>query len=256
MKKKFITALLAFATLLGIPSFVFTVYSIFTQDKKPNLVFEIISRSNVFDIRNDISDLRIYYKDNNLQNGEKNVQVIQLKIANIGKQSITTNSFDINYPLKLTITNGELIDTPTVTFATNDYLFNSIVLFNDSNSVSFRPFILDFKDYFICNILVLVDSNQDCNLTITGKISNQKELKVIEEPKVVKNVSFFNKVFGGNFFVQITRGFFYPAIFGFIFYMLYFIGESIVYELKKTKRKYNVKQFCKNNKKCEDISIF
>lgn len=254
MKKNIITALLGFATLLGIPSFIFSVYSIFTQDKKPNLVCELISKSNVFDIRNDISDLRIYYKDNNLQNGEKNLQVIQLKISNIGKQSITTNSFDINYPLKLTITNGDIIDTPTLTFATNDYLFDSIVLLNDSNTVSFKPFILDYKDYFICNILVLINSNQNCDLRVSGKISNQKEIKVIQEPKVIKNVSFLNKVFGGNFFVQITRAFSYSVIFGVIFYLLFFMGESIIYKFKKEKRKYNVKQFCKNNKRFDDIT--
>ena len=254
MRKKILTLLLAFATLLGIPSFIFSGYSILSQDKKPNLVYEIVSKSNVFDIRNNLSDLKIYYKDSDLQSGKKNLQIIQLKISNTGKQSITLNSFDINYPLKFIIINGNIIDTPAITFASNEYLSNSIVLSNDSNSISFRPFILDYKDYFICNILILVNSNQDCDFTTSGKISNQKDIKIIQEPKVTKNESFLNKVFGGNFFVQITRAFTYSIMFGFLFYLFLFIIDSIIYELKKQKRKHNVKSFCKKNKIYDEVS--
>ena len=177
-----------------------------------------------------------------------------LKISNTGKHSITLTSFDINYPLKFIIINGNIIDTPAITFASNEYLSNSIVLSNDSNSISFRPFILDYKDYFICNILILVNSNQDCDFTTSGKISNQKDIKIIQEPKVTKNESFLNKVFGGNFFVQITRAFTYSIMFGFLFYLFLFIIDSIIYELKKQKRKHNVKSFCKKNKIYDEVS--
>ena len=61
-------------------------------------------------------------------------------------------------------------------------------------------------------------------------------------------------MFGGNFFVQITRAFTYSIMFGFLFYLFLFIIDSIIYELKKQKRKHNVKSICKKNKIYDEVS--
>lgn len=60
-----------FVTLFGILGTVLTIYSVITQNKKPNLICEVLSDSNVFDIHRDISDLKITYREKDLQ--ENNV---------------------------------------------------------------------------------------------------------------------------------------------------------------------------------------
>ena len=61
-----------------IGSFVFGLFA-FYYNKSPSLSLIKLSEINVLEVNRSLDDLKIFYKDKDIQNGNKNIKIVVLK---------------------------------------------------------------------------------------------------------------------------------------------------------------------------------
>ena len=194
----FFTIFTIFATFLG-------VYAYF-ENTKPKIEYHIIANSNVYDLNEDLSKLDIVYDSVSLKSLKENLRIISIRIINTGKIDILKGFYDVNDPLGVFIKNGRIIETPTITYASNSYLKSNIRTKTLSkNKVIFSEIILEESEYFNIKILLLHPKDTTPQIIPVGKIAGIKEINVIDNQKSDSESNVFIYAFGGSILVQFLR---------------------------------------------------
>jgi hypothetical protein len=230
-------ALTFVGVVLSIVFFIVPYY----QEKNPGLRIEVVSRANVVDIRETLSDLEIFYKGASLRSNQESLVVVTLKISNDGGAPITLNAYDPSAPVGVLVYSPEpaapskvqapqlpkdllsekgqglqfplpVITEAEVIFASNDYLSQHVVPEHTAVRATFKPVILERGEYFQLKLLILRPENRDFVLVPVGKIAGVRKIAFVEQnPKEHATPSLWAKVFGGSLLIQLTRAFAYSA---------------------------------------------
>lgn len=94
MNKKVYGLLGGLATLIGL---VVTLLDHFQKDK-PLMVYGILSRGNVFEVREKVSDFRILFQGEDIQKNHQALKFLTVRISNQGNTTLLQNLFDQNLP--------------------------------------------------------------------------------------------------------------------------------------------------------------
>lgn len=244
MNKKLIGITVA---IIGFIASIISIYAFFIQDNKPNLVCELLSESNVFDINADVSELKILYNDKNLKESKSILKLVQIRFINNGTGDILINHFDDKYPVIINVENGELVEKPEVVQTSNDYLSSILKIIVDKNKLEFPSFILDKNQYFVIKLLVLCRDESNLKIIPSGKIAGQNEIKLVDKIESSSNPSFFITVFQGNVFIQIVRAFVYTVASIAIGMAIGFMISGINSIVIKKRRNKDVRKFLINS---------
>ncbi|ODS40196.1 hypothetical protein BEH94_10680, partial [Candidatus Altiarchaeales archaeon WOR_SM1_SCG] len=202
------------SAVIAIIALVSTVYVAFLYDPGPDLKFEILANTNVYDVRVDIGNLDILFDGVNIKEKNQILSVITLKVVNDGQRDILKNSYDENSPLGFSLGNGEIVWVSDSVIASNTYLNDNVqIKQNSTKKVTFSNVILEKGEFFTLAILVLHHKDDTLNISPTGKVAGVKEIKVVETYKTLNEKPVLSEVFGGSILVQIVRFFAYSFVF-------------------------------------------
>ena len=145
---------------LAVPIAIATGYY-FMNLNKPEINFEILSSTEVLTMNEDLSSLKIMYKDINLKEAGKNISIFKIKISNEGYQSVVPGYYDENYPLGFIIKEGELISFPEIEESSDSAYYKNAIDSTTSNTVLFNKLILDPKSYLTISLKLLNTVNKN-----------------------------------------------------------------------------------------------
>src|SRR5258708_55373 len=165
---------------IGVIGTILTIYSVFFQEKRALLEYEIMSNSNVLDINANVSKLDISYNGSSLKSNNQNLRIFYIRVKNDGNENILKDYYDDNDPIGIKIHDGSIIELPEVITASNGYLAKNLkIKINSSNEISFSSLIIEPNQYYTFKLLVLYGLKSNPSLQSMGKIAGQNQIQVL-----------------------------------------------------------------------------
>ncbi|MCK5171573.1 MAG: hypothetical protein KAQ75_16970 [Bacteroidales bacterium] len=184
-----------FGFLIGILGLGFGLYAYYHKDK-PNIEFEVLTNTEVFNINENIGKLKILYNNENVLSIDTTLKLLTIKFINSGNSSIKKEDFDDDYRVKLIIDNFIIADKPSIIHYSNLYLKEKFKFRYDYNSIEISPIIFDAHDYVIFKILLIGASKDTPSMKSIGKVAGQKHIPVITEMKDKDKTTLWDIVIG------------------------------------------------------------
>lgn len=246
-------------TLLGLAGAGITIYA-FLIEKKVELRYEIVANTNVLDFNADIGNLRVTYDSTNLKETNENLRIYTIKVVNNGEKDILKEFYDKNDPLGLALNSGRIIERPEIIQTSSDYLNRNVKIENyDTDRISFSQIILESSEFFIIKLLVIHKTDIIPEIKSFGKIAGQKSISVVNSIDVKEELTFWEKVYYGNIWVQLLRLVSYFLIVVIVIIIIVAVSSKIDSIREKKRRTKLINEF-KNLKKYEytrmDDAIF
>lgn len=200
------------------------IYQEYYKKDFTEITFQILAKNKVIDVKEDIKDLKILYKENELLSQNKELKIINIKLNNTGTQNITQDKYDRTIDWGINIENAIILNIPEIKSTSSQYVFDNFSKMKiDSNKIYFPKLIFDCGAYVELKILVVTKAGVSLNPILFGKISGIDNFKYIEEKDIVstspeKNKSFFGKLFailspiGGVLLILLLGGLIFDTI--------------------------------------------
>ncbi len=227
----------------------FAVYTGLIYEKKPQIKIDVITNTEILDVRENLSDLKIMFMGSDLTAIKKNIRIITVKFINNGNADIIKSLFDENDLFGYKISNGTIISSPELLTASNDYLQRNIeIVLSDSQTIRFKPLIIEQDQSFIIKTLVMCDFNVLPTISVVGIISGTTGKITFSNTYLADKESFISITFRGNIFVQFVRAIVYSVIAILMLLLFALIFESLKDKMEIRKRRRIVINYCKKNK--------
>ena len=242
--KKFAWSFLGF--LLAVFFGGLTIYNEFIKVRDPQIVVEVISDTNVLDLRENLPELKIFYGDVDIKSIGKDLSVIVFRVKNVGGASVLGGYYDLNSPATINLSNGEFLKFEKVG-ASNEYLANSANAKKSTpSSIRMPNVIMEPGESYTIKSLVIHKARSSTLLKSSGKIAGMREIPVITVETDKDTESFLSRVLSGTPAVQATRTPIY--FFAFLFGIFIVIAPPIAISdwMKKRGRKKAIAQFRKH----------
>lgn len=234
----------AFGLLTGLIFGVLGFYADFLRQKNPKLEYDIISNTEILDVKEDVGKIDILYDGENLQKQNQTLRLIILRITNTGSEHILKDYYYEDSPLGFRIEKGKILEKPIVLQTSNFELKKAIKFFIDSTqTVTLPNFILEKGDFFTIKLLIKHIQGHEISLTPIGKIVGVKEIKLVNSFIEKENESFWQRLIKGSLGIHITRFFMYIIGFGFGMMAIIFPIAMVSEYFSKKKREKNLKIF-------------
>lgn len=187
----------SFMALLAIAGFGLSIYQGFFYERKGQISIGVSPPAKVLDIHKSVGGLEVSYAGQNLRESQKTLWAITATIRNDGNAEITKGDFDESAPLGIRISEGQIVDTPTLRTSI-DYLQKNIKLTTSNNSIALSPVIIESGDSIILSLLILGNENIKPKISATGKIAGVPEVRVInleeeQEYSLWKSIAYAEK---------------------------------------------------------------
>lgn len=237
--------------ILGIIGIIISVYLTFIYEKSPNINYQIITNTDVINMKENINKLTIIYDNEVIDKDTDTLKIVTFDVVNTGNDNVGINDFDDTTPLGFIITEGQVVNEPTVIFASNDYLKQKINIKKIKNEFVFPKFILEKDEKFTVKMLVLTSRSIAPKILPIGKIAGVCKINVINELNTSEK-GFLVQILNGSIMIHLIRLFIY-----FIIGMILITGILIPYifiseKLEKVKKNKVIKKYKKSNKYIDD----
>jgi hypothetical protein len=191
-------------TSLGVAGLYFTL-----KEKEAQLSYELIGRSNVLDVHQPLADLSVFFKGEDIQKNNLNLQILRLRIWNEGDASVLQSMYDSNELWGLSIRPGRALEA-RLAGASSVYLRRAVGprLINDS-LVQLGKVILEPHQGFVIDLLVLHDRNTQPSIAIVGKVVGSDTPQIQTLLPQPRQVSIWRQIFAGSVWVHMFRAIFY-----------------------------------------------
>lgn len=191
---------------LTIVAFAFGIYGTLFYEKRPALAFEIISNASVYDVRENLSNLEIFYAGQNLRAENKTLRLVSLRIVNSGQTDISKGDYDESDPLGFSVQNGRVLEIPKFV-GSNDYLNRHISpTLIDANTVTIAPVIFDAGEYIEVQALILTSEGVAPRISPLGKITGIKRIEVLEPYQAKSQHGLWSRIWeADSIWIQIAR---------------------------------------------------
>lgn len=204
----------------------FALYTYYHQPE-PDIVYEIDSQSDVFDLHRPLQDLTLSFRGQDVQQQNLNLRILSVRIWNRGMIDILQGAYDQQEPWGITVTPGQVIEV-RVGQNNSQYLASHInPHIVESSTIQLNKVILERDKFVTLDILVLHHKDAPPHIAAYGKIAGINQIPVIDASAPTKP-GFIQQLFSGSLFIHIGR---------FIFYFLVLIavvtsavGVSSVFE--------------------------
>lgn len=224
------------------------------HEKKPELVIEMISNSDILGVRAPLAKLKVFYDQKELADSSQTIRLVTLRVMNAGNESVKIGDFDPKFPLGIVVRGGELIEIPTIV-PSNEYQKSiQIISARSPTSLSFSPMILDQGDFFTVGFLVLTRASETVEITPTGKVAGNARVRFVNAIGTDKE-STVQKSFGGGLDIQASRMvvYFFGAILGLVaIAALVSIPTDVIDAIRvrryRAERKSHIEQFIRLEK--------
>ena len=191
--------------LIGITFGLFGIYTVFFYAKAPEVRAEIESVAPVISLRENVQELDIMFKGQNIREAHKALTLVSLKLINRGNVPVKPGDFDQKDLLSLLVRNGELVRSDILD-TSEPYLQKVFAESTTTNQgIKFPPFIMEPGHFISFRLLLLHNENVHPTLELTGKIANVPTIPVVEAATDVGAPTKGSIAFSGDFVVQFIR---------------------------------------------------
>lgn len=175
------------------------------QDPEPAVTLEIVSETNVLDLRRPLQDLNIVFRNENIQAQGLNLRIFTINVANTGQVDILQGHYDYEDDWGLKFNSGEVIEARIVD-TNSEYLKSKVVpTLLGVGTVGFPKVIFEKGDYFALEVLLLHPKDEAPAISPIGKIAGVKKIIVSTRPSESQEDSFVSRVFEGSGLIQVVR---------------------------------------------------
>lgn len=221
LDSKFSWSFLGF--VLAIASTGYAVYLAQFKSTSPELAFDILSCTQVLSVNENINNLDIFYKNQNLKQRKENLIVLTVRVANEGETGIREGDFFSKIPFGMSVIGGKIVDNPVLTSASNKFLKDEINLSYDSlNNIIISKIPIDKNQNFTIKVLTICPDRLLPTVVPLGKIAGiVNDITVRESYKqpANKELPLWKELTHGNFFAHILR---------FLAYLIILVTTAIV----------------------------
>jgi len=208
---------------IAIAGILITLYLV---PKPADISYQIMSESNVLDVHEPVKDLKIYFKNKDIQEKKLNLRIYSIRIFNTGGTDILESQFDSRNPWGLEFSKSEIVESPRIMDSNSQYLKDNIeAKLSAPNFIEFRKIIIEKGKYFTIEVLVLHPTDSLPNITVRGKIAGI-ENPVVKLPEN-QELSFVSKIFYGNWTVQVIRFLIFFILVIISFLLIAFTGDRV-----------------------------
>ena len=208
-----LVAIAVTSLLIGVLSV--TLAYLALRPPEPGVAFETISETNVLDLRRPLQDLSIVFRGQNVQEGNLNLRIVTINVANIGDVDILPSHYDYEDDWGIRFNDGKVIEARLLD-ANSNYLQSKIVPRSvGEDTVIFPKVIFEKDDFFVIEVLLLHSKNDSPSIASVGKIAGIDEITVVTRPLARQEIGFAKELFRGSGLVQISRA------------ILYFVGSLL-----------------------------
>lgn len=198
----------------------FGTYTLFVEDKRPTLQYEIVTNTSVLSVREEVADLSIMFEGTDITKQDLSLSVMTIRVVNPSSRDILQTFYTNEAPLGMALTSGRLI-RPEVVDASNIYLVQHVNIQSASESqINFTPVIFEASQWFLLKVLVLHKNDELPSIRPTGKVAGVQAVTVRKLYLENDDDSFLERTFSGSFGVQLAR---LPS-----YFMLFFVGLGMI----------------------------
>lgn len=211
------------------------LYSIL-HENKPDISFEIVTESNVLDIRQPLKDLSILFRGEDIQEKDLNLRIFIIRIENNRQVDILQNHYDVDDIWGFQVENGKIIEARLVN-TNSDYLKSKLnpQVYKD-NIVQLKKIIFERGKYFILEVLVLHKKSIPPEIISLGKIAGINRINPIKSWLGKSKHTILGEFFYGSLLIQILRPISY-LIAGVILLIVVLLGGEQLSEVRLKRKK-------------------
>lgn len=196
--------------ILAVFGAVFTIYSTYYYEKRPEITIRTDALSRVFDLYKPVGNLKILYAGQDLRSSQKQLWTMTVTVINSGGTDIRKGDFDETVPFGLKFSHAEIVDTPSLQ-TSDPYLKESLKMRVNSDQIVFSPVMLDSQDSFEVSLLLLGPDAGTPVVNGIGKVAGLKQFKTDTIESKTTNKTRWEMVTGADaLWVQIVR----PVVYG------------------------------------------
>lgn len=182
----------------------FALYSYFHQ-VRANVVFEIESQSDVFDLHRPLQDLAVSFRGQDIQQQDLNVRILTVRIANRGGVDILQGFYDQQDPWGIRVQPGQVIEV-RVGQNNSTYLGSHLdPRITAPDTITLNKVIFERDKFTILDILVLHHKGNPPHIRPFGKIAGINEISVVDASAQGTKPAFWEQVVSGSPFVHVVR---------------------------------------------------
>jgi hypothetical protein len=242
-KVKFLISASFWGIVIGLVALYYTV-----RGTRTSLIVDVISESNVMDVRTPLKDLAILFQGQDIQKENANLRILGVRLVNEGEANILESYFDSKIPWGLRIEDGQLIEA-RVTGSNSQYLSENLhPKTTDKNDVTFDKVIFDKGKYIALELLVLHNKNVEPKVTAIGKIAGMDDIPVRSSFRERDQEGLASRAFKGPIAIQIARtlGYFFVGLSTVLVVGFSIAGlQSIPSRLRKRARRKRLRQLAR-----------
>ena len=208
---------LAASLAFGVFGIVLTAVSLFLTLREPEtrVKFEIISATDVLDLRRSLKDLRIEFRGQDLQEQDLNLKVVKINVANSGETHIRVGDYS-NIDWGIRVDGGRVIEAKVDRSNAANVISTNDLRYIGSDTIAFPKIVFDKRDAFAIELLLLHPNGVEPDIVPIGKIAGVKNFDLAPPPIPGQEVGFVGQAFGGSFPILAVRS------------GVYFVGSIII----------------------------
>lgn len=232
--------------IIAIVGFGVTIYLGFIKKTTPNLEYDILSETDLFNNKESASYIKIFIDSLDVQENHLNISTYRIRVGNKGNAHISFYNYDTG-SFGLKIVNGTLLEPPVLLESSTEYIQSK---FTENDSVVKTSFInipklaLDVDDYFVVKLVILHETKDSPRFIPEGKISGQKVIAV--NPIQAPQPDFWTTVFFGSMLVQLVRLIAYLMAAVIVLILTVAIVAYVSDKVDKQKRRKFIRNLSKN----------
>ena len=249
---------LAASLAFGVLGIVLTAVSLFLTLREPEtrVTFEIISATDVLDLRRSLKDLRIEFRGQDLQEQDLNLKVVKINVANSGETHIRAGDYS-NIDWGIRVVGGQVIEAKVDQSNAANVISTNDLRYIGSDTIGFPKIVFDKRDAFAIELLLLHPNDAEPDIVPIGKIAGVKNFDLSPPPPPGHEVGFVGQAFGGSSRVLAVRsgGYFVGSIIILFAIVFGLVGASIMLDRVKQRRRRKRVLQTEAIKKIDRVSI-
>lgn len=191
--------------LAGVIFGLFGIYTVFFYNKTADLKAEILSFAPVLSIRENVQDLEILFKGQNIKQTRNALTLVNLKLINIGNIALKPGDFDQKDLLAICLTDGEFVNSDILE-RSDPYLDKVFAETTKTpQRIAFPPFIMEPSHFMSLKLLILHNESVTPTLTIKGKVANVPKIPIVGLSETAATRSAMAIALSGGLLIQFIR---------------------------------------------------
>lgn len=199
--------------VIGLIGIGYAIYVEQFREVKPEIVFDVLSNTQVLSVKEDLNKLDIIYDGQNIKEKKENLILLTIRISNEGNQSVRESDFYSRNPFGLKIIEGRIAEKPLLIDASSDFLRENLSITYDSlNQININKLPFDVNQSFTIKVLTICKESKLPSIRPLGKITGITNKFAIRESfkgEQKQEKTFLESLISGSFGVHVARFFYY-----------------------------------------------